>query len=143
MTTFKDVSCNRKFVSLFPSVMTQAKSYEDFVASLEFVDGRAELDGFVSTIGGCNNHTLVFSNASIADHQAHIQRMKDEGYIVQRLDVSNNFFIIAETTFIYKPEFRRKAYWDAHPYRLMALQWLGGILFISLVIGLSLWVGNL
>ncbi|HGH1346827.1 TPA: hypothetical protein ACJKLK_001213 [Acinetobacter baumannii] len=143
MTTFKEAQNKRKFVSIFPEFTTKAMSYEDFVGSLDFVNGRAELSGHVSTIGAGNNHTIVFSKASIADQQAHIQRMKDEGYIVQRLDVSKNFFIIAESTFIYKPEFKRKAYWDAHPNRLAALWLLAGFIALCLIMWLLVWICSL
>lgn len=119
--------------SLRRQLMQGPPSYEEFLKSLEFDNkGRALLGGYNMVLGhGPNNTHYLQRNISYIHH---IKELEANGYIVQSLDVSNNFFIIKKRLFVYKPEKKLQAWIDRNPWKVFFM-WIA--LFIFTAIALS------
>lgn len=77
------------------------KTYEEFVESLDWDEnGRALLSGFYLSLVG-NSNPFLYDDADDLTHHEYIKRMESEGYTIQVVDVSRNFFQIRENRYIY------------------------------------------
>lgn len=98
---------------LFP----KPQSYEDFIASLEFVNGRARVSiasmSYVS--GGSSTGMFIADPVNLATHR---ERMLKEGYKFQTINTSDNVFRDTWVEYIYQPNKELKMLKDRHGYLL-------------------------